>query len=461
MDDRALLTAVRADPDDDLPRLAYADWLDEQGEHLVAEFLRVQIELARTPTHENRHAQLKARCRELEPLQLEHWRQKIPSGLALGTFVRGLPLRVELPSRPLFDRLLHPEDFTDLEEVQSLFPLRIFAARLLGATLPTIARFPQQSRYPVQGDSPLERLARWPGLAGFTTLDLGTGAITAGMGDYQPGILALTHSPFARQLTTLRLSGLLLGEEAIVALGASSELTRLRSLDLRFNVPFHDRPAVLLETSLVDRLEEIDGIDLESAARMLQRPGCRLRELGISLDPHNDHPEPVDLGPLLHAPGLTRLRRLTLEFQGPGAWENRHPERNEVLPVAQILALFSLPRWTALEELTLDGLDLGDLSCMHLLTLEVTSRLLCLRLRRCRLRGEFLPHLRHLLATGSLRHLDLCFNYLTSQHAHTLACWPELSQLHSLALSGNDLHPQDAELLARSPFRPSWLYLTV
>jgi uncharacterized protein (TIGR02996 family) len=41
----AFLRAIRANPDDDLVRLVFADWLDEQGEHEPAEFIRVQCEL--------------------------------------------------------------------------------------------------------------------------------------------------------------------------------------------------------------------------------------------------------------------------------------------------------------------------------------------------------------------------------------------------------------------------------
>jgi uncharacterized protein (TIGR02996 family) len=46
-DDQALLAAVLAAPDDDAPRLIYADWLDEHGQAERAEFIRVQCELAR------------------------------------------------------------------------------------------------------------------------------------------------------------------------------------------------------------------------------------------------------------------------------------------------------------------------------------------------------------------------------------------------------------------------------
>lgn len=47
-----LLKAVVASPDDDLPRLVAADWLDEHDEPERAEFIRVQIERAKSDRSE-------------------------------------------------------------------------------------------------------------------------------------------------------------------------------------------------------------------------------------------------------------------------------------------------------------------------------------------------------------------------------------------------------------------------
>lgn len=44
-DHDAFIAAICAKPDDDLPRLIFADWLDDRGEHERAEFIRVQCEL--------------------------------------------------------------------------------------------------------------------------------------------------------------------------------------------------------------------------------------------------------------------------------------------------------------------------------------------------------------------------------------------------------------------------------
>ncbi|QJW93430.1 TIGR02996 domain-containing protein [Frigoriglobus tundricola] len=42
----ALFAAIRDNPEEDTPRLMFADWLDEHGEHERAEFVRLQCELA-------------------------------------------------------------------------------------------------------------------------------------------------------------------------------------------------------------------------------------------------------------------------------------------------------------------------------------------------------------------------------------------------------------------------------
>ncbi len=44
----ALLMAIRADPENDIPRLVYADWLVEHNEPERAEFIRVECETQRT-----------------------------------------------------------------------------------------------------------------------------------------------------------------------------------------------------------------------------------------------------------------------------------------------------------------------------------------------------------------------------------------------------------------------------
>jgi uncharacterized protein (TIGR02996 family) len=51
-DHDALLAAICDQPDEDTPRLAFADWLDENDQTDRAAFVRAQVELARTPPWE-------------------------------------------------------------------------------------------------------------------------------------------------------------------------------------------------------------------------------------------------------------------------------------------------------------------------------------------------------------------------------------------------------------------------
>ena len=63
----AFIRGIAANIYDDTPRLAFADWLDERGEHERAEFIRVQVELEpiRDQYEIPRAAELHEREREL------------------------------------------------------------------------------------------------------------------------------------------------------------------------------------------------------------------------------------------------------------------------------------------------------------------------------------------------------------------------------------------------------------
>jgi uncharacterized protein (TIGR02996 family) len=61
----AILSAVCERPDDDAPRLVFADWLEDNGDPQRAEFIRAQIELARLSSADERRVTLLARERQL------------------------------------------------------------------------------------------------------------------------------------------------------------------------------------------------------------------------------------------------------------------------------------------------------------------------------------------------------------------------------------------------------------
>ena len=50
MTEKDFLQAIINDPDDDVPRLIFADWLEEHENQERAEFIRLQVERVRDPS---------------------------------------------------------------------------------------------------------------------------------------------------------------------------------------------------------------------------------------------------------------------------------------------------------------------------------------------------------------------------------------------------------------------------
>jgi uncharacterized protein (TIGR02996 family) len=78
----ALLAAILASPADDLPRLVYADWCDENGQPERAEFIRTEIEMAKMSPDKDeppddrdqpRFQPLQDRAKELWDAHAEQW----------------------------------------------------------------------------------------------------------------------------------------------------------------------------------------------------------------------------------------------------------------------------------------------------------------------------------------------------------------------------------------------------
>jgi uncharacterized protein (TIGR02996 family) len=72
-EDEPFLRDILANPDDDAPRLRYADWLDENGQPARAELIRLQVRLARMPAHHPERPPLAAREQQILDEYQEAW----------------------------------------------------------------------------------------------------------------------------------------------------------------------------------------------------------------------------------------------------------------------------------------------------------------------------------------------------------------------------------------------------
>lgn len=103
-DREALIAAIAASPADDLPRLVFADWLDDNGDPAQAEFIRAHVRLYRTRTGTGEHFAIAKRCDELMRANCGAWLKEASEGF-------GVPVPLFAAKSPLSwftrDRSLH------------------------------------------------------------------------------------------------------------------------------------------------------------------------------------------------------------------------------------------------------------------------------------------------------------------------------------------------------------------
>jgi uncharacterized protein (TIGR02996 family) len=247
---KAFLRSVLERPDDDTPRLAFADWLGEHGEGARAEFIRAQCELQHLPGDDPRRARLLGRAKELLAAQADSWAGAVRTLALAYRFRRGFVDHVEI-GPPL---ARHLAGLCRLQPVQS--------ARLRQAD-----------------DAEIRRLARAAALARLTELSLDGGAVSP------EALAALVGSPHVRGLTSLSLRGCGIGPDGARVLAGAPQLGRLTSLDLGHTQIYGADPccedAVLLGEGIGDAgAEALAASPHLESLQTLRLRGCGIGDAG-------------------------------------------------------------------------------------------------------------------------------------------------------------------------------------
>jgi uncharacterized protein (TIGR02996 family) len=233
--DDAFLQAILEDPDDDTPRLVYADWLDEHGQPERADFIRVQCELAWLKGVERPDSKTQARMAALATREAflfrshrDSWSQPLPKW-ARGWygFERGFVTTVSALAEEF---LQHGADLFRVAPVQHL-AVEFAAGRvaaLAASPLLTALRSLLLGNQSVDDDAS-RALAASAHLANLTLLNLDNNQIT------RSGARELAASPHLQRLVRLQLAGNMLGQEGAVVLAAALSLPSLAVLDLPRN----------------------------------------------------------------------------------------------------------------------------------------------------------------------------------------------------------------------------------
>jgi uncharacterized protein (TIGR02996 family) len=195
-------------PDDDLRRRAFADWLEERGDYDRAEFIRLRVALSRVPEDEEDQTQVKRAAELLDRHRTEWLGPLVDLADAYDWFFhRGLPDALSLT-----DKGWSAESVAELVASTHL-------ARLTELYL----------AFDKIGDAGVQAIATSPHLARLTLLDLSFTRIG------NPGAQALAASPHLARLSTLILTYNEIGDAGAQALAASPHLTRLTKLWLTGN----------------------------------------------------------------------------------------------------------------------------------------------------------------------------------------------------------------------------------
>ncbi len=378
-DDRAFLQDILDHPDDDAPRLVYADWLEETGEPgraARAEFIRVQYALQGLPPGDARRPQLEERERDLRAAHEAAWvaplRELGP--VQAWEFRRGFVEKVALRAADFLgvaERLFAAAPVRELRLDFGL-PYNESSTRRPGLVR-RLAASPWLGRLAaLEIDSPgdsLERaevreLVRSNHLGGLVALSLRPWCLT---GDCLPELLS---APFLPRLRTLRLAGTTLGD----SLGPFLRSPRLAGLE---KLSLNDTP--------------LDG----GGARALAESPALANLTSLS---------------------LARARMTTADLS--------------------TLAAASAPRLTALD-LSATGLPAGV--AQVLAGARLLAPVQALRLAMNRLGDKGAWALAQSSNLAGLVSLDLSANQLGPSGAKALAASPHLGRLTTLALRTNRL----------------------
>lgn len=377
IDEAAFLESIQADPEDDGPRMIFADWLDEQGDPR-GELIRLQCALARLSPEDGRRPDLEAREREVYEANESAWTEPL-RGLVDGwEFRRGFIESVSIEAK----RFLH-----DGESLFRTVPVR--RIRFLNAA----EVFPQLVESPLLAE--IRELD-------FCGNDLGNGG---------PNLLA--RSSHLQNLEGLNLGYNDLTDRGLETLTGISALTRLRSLSINDN-PHLGPPGIraLADSPYLGQLRTLDisgnGLTSSALRLLINSPTLKLLD-HVAL--HGNAFGDAGIEALAESDLLKRMlmRSPILRLS-----------RNNMGPVSA-RALANSPLMELVELLDLDSNGLGDTGLEILAESPHLRNLKTLLLRENRITDVGLRAVSRSQLPASLTVLDLWGNLVTAAALHALS----------------------------------------
>jgi uncharacterized protein (TIGR02996 family) len=464
--EQAFIQAICEAPEDDAPRLVFADWLDDNGDPDRAEFIRTQCRRASMDVWDDERDDLVHREKQLLKKHQAKWAKPtnkftkraefhrgfvgemamaVPKFLSIAdTIFAATPLTILRPMqvRPSWDALVASEHLSRLRE------LNLYVAGL--------------------GVARTRSLAECEHLANLHELNVEANHARRGLGD-------LVRSPHLGSLRRLRMRGNEGGDDLAAAMAEAKPMPDLRTLDVAHNGVTADGARRIARAGWLSQLERLgleenpigdDGLEAladsdvwlnqrtlllydcqlgERAGRLLA--GCRrlskLQHLSVSIQD-----DQLLVSEIAGSPYLSQLRSLSVK--GKFGSDVRQIDALVRSPLAANLSWLRLPALSPeavrilLTARSLSGLRLLDVTLgggpadgeVGKLLREAThlSHVRTLRLECCRLGDTGLAAIADSPHLGNLRSLDVSRNSLSGAGLTALADSPHFNHLQKLSI---------------------------
>jgi uncharacterized protein (TIGR02996 family) len=267
----ALLRAILDAPEDDAPRLVYADWLDEQGESARAAFIRVQVQLARLSADDPSHSRLAQTEQTLRGANRAAWIDWLPDWVSAHEFRRGFIEWIQCQAK---DFIAHAD------EVRTKTPLQ--GVRIDGRQQIAVALFRSRALEGLRSLTlsvnvlPLtwDQLGNCHYLGKLKELEIHSSSHTKEM------VEALVGSSSLPALRSLRLKWCALGDEHTAWLVGHRWANRLRALDLSNNYISPEGGLAVAGSPFLEQLETLSlyGNPLSESATVVEKLRARFGE---------------------------------------------------------------------------------------------------------------------------------------------------------------------------------------
>lgn len=317
-DDDAFLATILDNPDDDGPRLVYADWLEENGQCERAEFIRVQCELASPSPQNHRRDWWSERESELLRANQKPWLAPLLSELEERRH-RQPPPPLGLPFVQFVQQLFGASAFRRIEEPFSLDsgPSREWLEAMLGLIVDPRSRLPIESQFRcVFRRGFVERIeltaADFAAYAPLLFQRVPLRELVVIDGPLSRGFVDFFNQPLLQRIHTLELLGALT-HERFQAFQNCPYLENLQRLNLERATIGADDAVRICESMRMPNLRELRlnaiPVRLDGAAALARNSAwSRLEVLGLAQTELTD----AGVDALIQSPHLHHLRRLDL-----------------------------------------------------------------------------------------------------------------------------------------------------